>query len=311
MSENERTPGRLDLSRICKMPTGKAGKAAKKQFEKERKARIEKIRQLTYASGGDGLLVMLTAADRKVCRYIMKKLDHVIPFFVRACADGRCPSVTQEMGWLLDSCSKQGFRTMWLDLAGTEKLDKKQILYLVAGELIRVLERPAPERISMEEAAEPEAVPVEAVEEAAEPEAVPVEEAEEAAEPEDVPVEAVEEAAEPEAVPVEAVEEPETVPVEAVEETAEPETVPVEAVEEAAEPEAVPVAEVAEPEKMEEPEKPVDPEKPAPARRRTRKAAAKTEEAAPAKPRRKRQARAPLTVEETLAKRRRQLGLEE
>ncbi len=303
MSENERTPGRLDLSRICKMPTGKAGKAAKKQFEKERKARMEKIRQLTYASGGDGLLVMLTAADRKVCHYIMKKLDHVIPFFVRACADGRCLSVTQEMGWLLDRCSKQGYRTMWIDLAGTEKLDKKQILYLVAGELIRVLERPAPEVVPMEEvkeaaeaaeAAEPEAVPVEEAAEAAEPEAVPVEEAEEAAEPEAVPVEEVEEAAGPEAVPVEE-----------AEEAAGPEAVPVEEVEEAAGPEAVPVEEAT------EPEKPEEPEKPAPARRRTRKAAAKTEEAAPAKPRRKRQARAPLTVEETLAKRRRQLGLEE
>ena len=419
MSEILRKPERLRLQGICKIPAGKAGKAAAKQYANERKARKRAIAQLATADSkaGIGLLVMLNSADRELGRYIFKKLDKVIPFYVRALSDGKSGMPAEEMSWLMDACEKRGYRTLWLDLAGTEKIDKKAVLHLVAGELMRLLEGPAPERTpeealgeTLEEAeVEPEAA---AVEESTEPEmaettlemaeveaeteatveeelGAPDEEAgietegaeestnnlEESIERADVEIiqeesckkaETVQEepslSAEKEAgdiVEAYAVQgEPETeektenvneaaespVAVEEILTTEEKPTVTEEltmeepATEESAteepateEPateesatEEVPAVEVKPVEKEksaaeektvteEKPvvkEEPVPEEKPAP-RKRTRKTSTKVDgEKAPAKPRRKRAPAAPLTVEATLAKRRRQMGLE-
>ena len=168
MSEILRTPEKLSLHGICKIPAGKAGKAAAKQYANERKARKRALAQLATADSkaGIGLLVMLNSADRELGRYIFKKLDKVIPFYVRALSDGKSGMPAEEMSWLMDACEKRGYRTLWLDLAGTEKIDKKAVLHLVAGELVRVLEGPAPER-ALEEAlteaeVEPETAAVEA-----------------------------------------------------------------------------------------------------------------------------------------------------
>jgi len=412
MSEILRKPERLRLQGICKIPAGKAGKAAAKQYANERKARIRALSQLAAADymDGVGLLVMLNSADRGLGRYIFKKLDKVIPFYVRALSDGTSGMPAEEMSWLMDACEKRGYRTLWLDLAGTEKIDKKAVLHLVVGELIRVLEEPAPERALGETLAEAEVEPeAEVVEESTEPEmaetalemaeveaeteatveeelGAPDEEiasettdADESTMPDEeagIETEGAEEStntleesierADVEIIQEEPCEKAETVQeepslsaekeagdmVEAYAVQAEPETeektetvneaaespVVVEeiltteekpavteepATEESATEEAPAVeAKPAEEEKSaaeektvteEKPaakEEPVPEEKPVP-RRRPRKTPAKPEgEKAPAKPRRKREPAAPLTVEATLAKRRRQMGLE-
>ena len=177
MSEILRTPEKLRLHGICKIPAGKAGKAAAKQYANERKARIRALSRLAEADkrAGVGLLVMLNSGDRGLGRYIFKKLDKVIPFYVRVLSDGTSGMPAEEMRWLMDACERRGYRTLWIDLAGTEKIDKKAVLHLVAGELMRLLEGPAPERTpeealgeTLEEAeVEPEAA---AVEESTEPE---------------------------------------------------------------------------------------------------------------------------------------------
>jgi hypothetical protein len=416
MSEKMRIPKRLSLQGICKIPAGKAGKAAAKQYANERKARKRALAQLATADSkaGIGLLVMLNSADRGLGRYIFKKLDKVIPFYVRALSDGTSGMPAEEMSWLMDACEKRGYRTLWLDLAGTEKIDKKAVLHLVVGELIRVLEEPAPER-ALEEAlgetlAEAEVEPeAEVVEESTEPEmaetalemaeveaeteatveeelGAPDEEiasettdADESTMPDEeagIETEGAEEStnnleesierADVEIIQEEPCEKAETVQeepslsaekeagdmVEAYAVQAEPETEEkTEAVNEAAESpvvveeiltteekpavteepateesatEEAPAVEAkpAEEEKSAAEEKtvteeksaaeeePVPEEKPAP-RRRSRKTSTKAEgEKAPAKPRRKREPAAPLTVEATLAKRRRQMGLE-
>lgn len=416
MSEILRKPERLRLQGICKIPAGKAGKAAAKQYANERKARIRALSQLAAADymDGVGLLVMLNSADRGLGRYIFKKLDKVIPFYVRALSDGTSGMPAEEMSWLMDACEKRGCRTLWLDLAGTEKIDKKAVLHLVVGELIRVLEGPAPER-ALEEAlgetlAEAEVeLEAEVVEESTEPEmaetalemaeveaeteatveeelGAPDEEiasgttdADESTMPDEeagIETEGAEESAnnleesieraDVEIIQEEPCEKAETVQeepslsaekeagdmVEAYAVQAEPETEEkTEAVNEAAESpvvveeiltteekpavteepateesatEEAPAVEAkpAEEEKSAAEEKtvteeksaaeeePVPEEKPAP-RRRSRKTSTKAEgEKAPAKPRRKREPAAPLTVEATLAKRRRQMGLE-
>ena len=161
MSEILRTPERLRLHGICKIPAGKAGKAAAKQYANERKARIKALERLVAADGkaGVGLLVMLTSADRKLGRYILKKLDKIIPFYVRALSDGTSDIAAVEMSWLIEACVKRGYRTLWLDLAGTEKIDRKAVLHLVVGELIRVLEGPVPEKVEDKAQAEAEAEP--------------------------------------------------------------------------------------------------------------------------------------------------------
>ena len=381
MSEILRKPERLRLQGICKIPAGKAGKAAAKQYANERKARIRALAQLATADSkaGIGLLVMLNSADRGLGRYIFKKLDKVIPFYVRALSDGTSGMPAEEMSWLMDACEKRGYRTLWLDLAGTEKIDKKAVLHLVAGELMRVLEAPAPER-TPEEAlgetlaeaeVEPEAA---AVEESTEPEMAEATElaeheaavdepdgseavAEEEtatsdkgteiktvaetigelqeetidddkncaseklltetvrenedlfAEKESQDIDAVnaeDVIAEPKAEDVKhAAESPVTVEdISAIEEN--PVTEETLAAEVVSVVEENPVAE----EKPAAEDIPVVEEKPAP-RRRSRKTSSKAEgEKAPAKPRRKREPAAPLTVEATLAKRRRQMGLE-
>ena len=416
MSEILRKPERLRLQGICKIPAGKAGKAAAKQYANERKARIRALSQLAAADymDGVGLLVMLNSADRGLGRYIFKKLDKVIPFYVRALSDGTSGMPAEEMSWLMDACEKRGYRTLWLDLAGTEKIDKKAVLHLVVGELIRVLEEPAPERALAEALgetlAEAEVEPeAEVVEESTEPEmaetalemaeveaeteatveeelGAPDEEiasettdADESTMPDEeagIETEGAEEStnnleesierADVEIIQEEPCEKAETVQeepslsaekeagdmVEAYAVQAEPETeektetvneaaespVVVEeiltteekpavteepATEESATEEAPAVeAKPAEEEKSAAEEKtvteeksaaeeePVPEEKPAP-RRRSRKTSTKAEgEKAPAKPRRKREPAAPLTVEATLAKRRRQMGLE-
>ena len=349
MSEILRTPEKLLLHGICKIPTGKAGKAAAKQYANERKARKKALARLAEADSksGVGLLVMLNSADRRLGRYIFKKLDKIIPFYMRALSDGTSGMPAEEMSWLMEACERRGYRTLWLDLTGTEKIDKKAVLHLVVGELIRVLEEPAPER-ALEEAEielEPEVVETigelqeetsdddkncasekfltEAVREnedffaekesqdidtvnaedvIAEPRAEDVkQDAESPVTVEDIsaieenPV--TEEKSAAEIIPV--VEEKpvaEIIPV--VEEKPVAEVIPV--VEEKPVAEEMPVAK----------EEPVPEEKPTP-RKRTRKTPAKTEgEKAPAKPRRKRAPAVPLTVEATLAKRRRQMGLE-
>ena len=360
MSEILRTPERLRLHGICKIPAGKAGKAAAKQYANERKAHKQALARLAEADSkaGVGLLVMLTSTDRGLGRYIFKKLDKVIPSYVRALSDGKSGMSAEEMSWLMDACEKRGYRTLWLDLTGTEKIDKRAVLHLVAGELIRVLEEPAPERapeealgeILAEAEVEPEAAVVEeltepemadamelaeheaAVDEPDGPEAVAEEEtvgenevlfAEKESQDIDA-VNAEDVIAEPKAKDVkQAAESPVTVedipaieenPV--TEEKLAAEVVPVveenPVAEEKPAAEDIPVVE----EKSEQEEKPVvkeepvSEEKPAP-RRRSRKTSSKTEgEKAPAKPRRKREPAAPLTVEATLAKRRRQMGLE-
>ena len=416
MSEILRKPERLRLQGICKIPAGKAGKAAAKQYANERKARIRALSQLAAADymDGVGLLVMLNSADRGLGWYIFKKLDKVIPFYVRALSDGTSGMPAEEMSWLMDACEKRGYRALWLDLAGTEKFDKKAVLHLVVGELIRVLEEPAPERALAEALgetlAEAEVEPeAEVVEESTEPEmaetalemaeveaeteatveeelGAPDEEiasettdADESTMPDEeagIETEGAEEStnnleesierADVEIIQEEPCEKAETVQeepslsaekeagdmVEAYAVQAEPETeektetvneaaespVVVEeiltteekpavteepATEESATEEAPAVeAKPAEEEKSaaeektvteEKPaakEEPVPEEKPVP-RRRPRKTPAKPEgEKAPAKPRRKREPAAPLTVEATLAKRRRQMGLE-
>jgi hypothetical protein len=416
MSEILRKPERLRLQGICKIPAGKAGKAAAKQYANERKARIRALSQLAAADymDGVGLLVMLNSADRGLGRYIFKKLDKVIPFYVRALSDGTSGMPAEEMSWLMDACERRGYRTLWLDLTGTEKIDKKAVLHLVVGELIRVLEEPAPERALAEALgetlAEAEVEPeAEVVEESTEPEmaetalemaeveaeteatveeelGAPDEEiasettdADESTMPDEeagIETEGAEEStnnleesierADVEIIQEEPCEKAETVQeepslsaekeagdmVEAYAVQAEPETeektetvneaaespVVVEeiltteekpavteepATEESATEEAPAVeAKPAEEEKSaaeektvteEKPaakEEPVPEEKPVP-RRRPRKTPAKPEgEKAPAKPRRKREPAAPLTVEATLAKRRRQMGLE-
>ena len=189
MSEILRKPERLRLQGICKIPAGKAGKAAAKQYANERKARIRALSQLAAADymDGVGLLVMLNSADRGLGRYIFKKLDKVIPFYVRALSDGTSGMPAEEMSWLMDACEKRGYRTLWLDLAGTEKIDKKAVLHLVVGELIRVLEEPAPERALAEAEIElePEVVETEPEKKEAEAEVEPeAEVVEESTEPE-------------------------------------------------------------------------------------------------------------------------------
>ena len=404
MSEILRTPEKLQLHGICKIPAGKAGKAAAKQYANERKARKKALARLAEADSksGVGLLVMLNSADRRLGRYIFKKLDKIIPFYVRALSDGTSGMPAEEMSWLMEACERRGYRTLWLDLTGTEKIDKRAVLHLVAGELIRVLEEPAPERVLEEaEIVEPAVVEAELEKKEAEAEVEPeTEVVEESTEP--VVAEATElaghEAAVDEPVGPEAVAEEENAAsdkgteIEIVVETigelqeetsdddkncalekflteavrenedffaekesqdidtvntedviAEPkaedvkqdaegpvtvkdipaieenlvteeksaaEIIPV--VEEKSVAEVIPVVEekpVAE-EMPAAKEEPAPEEKPAP-RRRSRKTPAKTEgEKAPAKPRRKREPAAPLTVEATLAKRRRQMGLE-
>ena len=332
MSEILRKPEKLRLQGICKIPAGKAGKAAAKQYANERKARKKALSQLAAADSkaGIGLLVMLNSTDRELGRYIFKKLDKVIPFYVRALSDGTSGMPAEEMSWLMDACEKRGYRTLWLDLTGTEKIDKKAVLHLVAGELVRLLEEPAPERVLEEALTEAEVVEAELEKKEAEAEVEPetVRENEDLfAEEESQDIDAVnaeDVIAEPKAEDVKQVaESPVTVedipameenPV--TEEKPAAEVVPV--VEEKPEPEEKPVAEVIpvveeKPVAEEKPtakEEPVPEEKPAP-RRRSRKTSSKPEgEKAPAKPRRKRAPAAPLTVEATLAKRRRQMGLE-
>ncbi|MBQ3406963.1 MAG: hypothetical protein IJH11_06965 [Lachnospiraceae bacterium] len=395
MSEILRKPRKLLLHGICKIPTGKAGKAAAKQYANERKARKRALARLAEADSksGVGLLVMLTSADRRLGRYIFKKLDKVIPLYVKALSDETSGMSAEEMSWLMDVCERRGYRTLWLDLAGVEKLDKRAVLHLVAGELIRVLEEPAPERateealgeILAEAEVEPETVVVEeliepemadAALEMAEVEAeteatveeelgapdeeiasettdvdestMPDEEAgietegaeestnnlEESIERVDARIDTEEpvENTDVEIIQEESCEKAETVQeepslsaekeagdiVEAYAVQAEPETEEkTENMNEAAE-SPVAVEEILtteeEPTVTEEKpaakKEPVPEEKPAP-RKRTRKTSTKAEgEKAPAKPRRKRAPAAPLTVEATLAKRRRQMGLE-
>ena len=415
MSEILRTPEKLRLHGICKIPAGKAGKAAAKQYANERKARIRALSRLAEADkrAGVGLLVMLNSGDRGLGRYIFKKLDKVIPFYVRVLSDGTSGMPAEEMRWLMDACERRGYRTLWLDLAGTEKIDKKAVLHLVAGELMRLLEGPAPER-ALEEAlteaeVEPETAVVEAelekkeaeaevepetaaVEESTEPEmaeATELAEHEAAVDEPDGPEAVAEEEtaasdkgteiktvaetigdlqeetieddkncalekllteairenedlfaekesqnidtvnaedviAEPKAEDVKQVaESPVTVEdIPAIEENPVTEEKPAAEVvpvveenpvaEEKSAAEVIPVVEET-PEQEEKPvaeEEPVPEEKPAP-RRRSRKTSTKAEgEKAPAKLRRKRAPAAPLTVEATLAKRRRQMGLE-
>ena len=371
MSEILRKPRKLLLHGICKIPAGKAGKAAAKQYANERKARKRALARLAEADSksGVGLLVMLTSADRRLGRYIFKKLDKVIPFYVKALSDETSGMSAEEMSWLMDVCERRGYRTLWLDLAGVEKLDKRAVLHLVAGELMRVLEAPAPERATEEAEmiVEPAVVETElekqeaegenepetaAVEESTEPEVtetalemaevkVETEGAEESTNNLEESIEEVDaeidteepvENTDVERIQEEPCEKAETVQekpslsaekeaediVEAYAVQAETETeektetvnegaeTPV-AVEEILTTEEKPT--VTE-EKQAAKEEPVPEEKPAP-RKRTRKTPAKTEgEKAPAKPRRKRAPAAPLTVEATLAKRRRQMGLE-
>ena len=177
MSEILRTPEKLRLHGICKIPAGKAGKAAAKQYANERKARIRALSRLAEADkrAGVGLLVMLNSGDRGLGRYIFKKLDKVIPFYVRVLSDGTSGMPAEEMSWLMDACERRGYRTLWLDLAGTEKIDKKAVLHLVVGELIRVLEEPAPERALAEAEIElePEVVETEPEKKEAEAEVEP------------------------------------------------------------------------------------------------------------------------------------------
>ena len=388
MSEILRKPERLRLQGICKIPAGKAGKAAAKQYANERKARIRALAQLATVDSKAriGLLVMLNLADRELGRYIFKKLDKVIPFYVRALSDGKSGMPAEEMSWLMDACEKRGYRTLWLDLAGTEKIDKKAVLHLVVGELIRVLEEPAPEMVLAEAEIElePEVVETEpekkeaetigdlqeetieddkncaleklltetvsenedlfaekesqnidtvnAEDVIAEPKAEDVKQvAESPVTVEDIPAieenPVTEEKPAAEVVPVVeenpvAEEKPAAEVIPVVEEKPEQEEKPVAEVipvveekpeqEEKSAAEVIPVVEettVTE-EKPVVKEEPVPEEKPAP-RRRSRKTSTKPEgEKAPAKPRRKRAPAAPLTVEATLAKRRRQMGLE-
>ena len=295
MSEILRKPERLRLQGICKIPAGKAGKAAAKQYANERKARKRALAQLATADSkaGIGLLVMLNLADREFGRYIFKKLDKVIPFYVRALSDGKSGMPAEEMSWLMDACEKRGYRTLWLDLAGTEKIDKKAVLHLVVGELIRVLEEPS---LSAEKEA---GDMVEAYAVQAEPET-------------EEKTETVNEAAESPVVVEEILtteEKPAVTEEPATEESATEEAPAVEAKPAEEEKSAAEEKTVTE-EKSAAEEEPVPEEKPAP-RRRSRKTSTKPEgEKAPAKPRRKREPAAPLTVEATLAKRRRQMGLE-
>ena len=169
MSEILRNPKKLLLHGICKIPAGKAGKAAAKQYANERKARKRALARLAEADSqsGVGLLVMLNSADRRLGRYIFKKLDKVIPFYVKALSDGASGMPEEEMSWLMEACARRGYRTLWLDLTGTEKIDKRAVLHLVAGELIRVLEGPVPERVSEEALTEAEVEHETAVVEAA------------------------------------------------------------------------------------------------------------------------------------------------
>ena len=377
MSEILRKPRKLLLHGICKIPTGKVGKAAAKQYANERKARKRALARLAEADSksGVGLLVMLNSADRELGRYIFKKLDKVIPFYVKALSDGTSGMSAEEMSWLLDVCERRGYRTLWLDLVGTEKIDKRAVLHLVVGELMRVLEEPAPERALGETLAEAEVEPeAAAVEESTEPEmaeTTELAEHEAAVDEPDGPEAVAEEKtatsdkgteiktvaetigelqeetidddkncaseklltetvrenedlfaekesqdidavnaedviAEPRAEDVkQAAESPVTVEdIPAIEEN--PVTEETLAAEVVSVVEENPVAE----EKPAAKEEPVPEEKPAP-RKRTRKTSTKAEgEKAPAKPRRKRAPAAPLTVEATLAKRRRQMGLE-
>ena len=337
MSEILRKPEKLRLQGICKIPAGKAGKAAAKQYANERKARKRALARLAEADSqsGVGLLVMLNSADRRLGRYIFKKLDKVIPFYVKALSDGASGMPEEEMSWLMEACARRGYRTLWLDLTGTEKIDKRAVFHLVAGELVRVLEEPAPERAEAMEPAEPEAE----VGEPVGPEAAAVKEStiklEESIERVDVAIDTEEPCEKADTVQeepllsaekeagdiVEAYAEPETEEkAETVNEVAEsPVTVEdIPAIEENPVAEEKPAAEVI-PVAEEKPvpeEKPAAEETPAPEekpvpRRRSRKTSAKAEgEKAPAKPRRKREPAAPLTVEATLAKRRRQMGLE-
>ena len=346
MSEILRNPKKLLLHGICKIPAGKAGKAAAKQYANERKARKRALARLAEADSqsGVGLLVMLNSADRRLGRYIFKKLDKVIPFYVKALSDGASGMPEEEMSWLMEACARRGYRTLWLDLTGTEKIDKRAVLHLVAGELVRVLEEPAPERASeaalAEAEVEPEAAEVEdltepemaeatempepeaAVDEPVEPEAVAEEET--AASDMGTEIETVAEAigelqeetidddkkcasekflteAVRESEDIFAEKEPQDIDaVNAEDVIVDPKAEAIPVVEEKPVPEEKPAAEAI----------PVVEEKPAPGKR-TRKPPAKTEgEKAPAKPRRKRAPAAPLTVEATLAKRRRQMGLE-
>jgi hypothetical protein len=319
MSEILRNPKKLLLHGICKIPAGKAGKAAAKQYANERKARKRALARLAEADSqsGVGLLVMLNSADRRLGRYIFKKLDKVIPFYVKALSDGASGMPEEEMSWLMEVCARRGYRTLWLDLTGTEKIDKRAVFHLVAGELVRVLEEPAPERVLAEAIGElqeettdddkncaSEKFLTETVGESEalfaekEPEDIDAVDSEDViAEPESEAIPVVEEKPVPEEKPA-----AEVIPV--VKEKPVPEEKPaaeaIPVVEEKPVPEEKPAAEAI----------PVVEEKPAPGKR-TRKPPAKTEgEKAPAKPRRKRAPAAPLTVEATLAKRRRQMGLE-
>ena len=400
MSEILRTPEKLRLHGICKIPAGKAGKAAAKQYANERKARIRALSRLAEADkrAGVGLLVMLNSADRELGRYIFKKLDKVIPFYVRVLSDGTSGMPAEEMGWLMEACEKRGYRTLWLDLTGTEKIDKKAVLHLVAGELVRLLEGPAPERVSEEALTEAEVehetavveaalemAGVEVETEGAEESTIKLEESiervdveidtEEPIENTDVEIiqeepckkadtvqeetllsaekeagaivesyavqagpeteektETANEVAESPVVVEEiltteekptvtekpATEEPATEEPTTEEPTTEEPTTEESATEEAPAVEAKPAEEKksAAEEKTVTEDRPaveenlVTEEKPAP-RRRSRKTSSKPEgEKTPTKPRRKRAPAAPLTVEATLAKRRRQMGLE-
>ncbi|MBR3171194.1 MAG: hypothetical protein IKF22_08100 [Lachnospiraceae bacterium] len=382
MSEILRNPKKLLLHGICKIPAGKAGKAAAKQYANERKARKRALARLAEADSqsGVGLLVMLNSADRRLGRYIFKKLDKVIPFYVKALSDGASGMPEEEMSWLMEACARRGYRTLWLDLTGTDKIDKRAVLHLVAGELVRVLEKPAPERASEAALAEAEVEPEAAVvEDLTEPEAAEgepeVAEVEDLTEPEMAeatempePEAAVDEPVEPEAVAeeetaasdmgteietvaeaigelqeetidddkkcasekflTEAVRESEDIfaekepqdidAVNAEDVIVAPKAEAIPVVEEKPVPEEKPAAEAipvveekpVPEEKLAAEAIPVVEEKPAPGKR-TKKTSTKAEgEKAPAKPRRKRAPAAPLTVEATLAKRRRQMGLE-
>ena len=93
MSEILRKPEKLRLQGICKIPAGKAGKAAAKQYANERKARKRALSQLaaTDSKAGIGLLVMLNSTDRELGRYIFKKLDKVIGSWTRARSGATVP----------------------------------------------------------------------------------------------------------------------------------------------------------------------------------------------------------------------------
>ena len=72
MSEILRKPEKLRLQGICKIPAGKAGKAAARQYANERKARKKALSQLAAADSKAGIGLSYATPYPQSCPWVQR-----------------------------------------------------------------------------------------------------------------------------------------------------------------------------------------------------------------------------------------------